>query len=474
MKHPKKKVFFVAALFIMLAAIFSEGFYHLDEHYQILEFASYKLGISGYEDMPWEFREHMRPTVQPWIAYFTHQLLGFLGNENPLLVAMTLRVFSGILALITVIAMFKTFGRHYKGKNHIILFGVTLLLWFNPYLFVRFSSENWGGMLFFIATAILLKNKPIKGNYLWLAGAMLGISFFIRFQMAFAILGLVGYLVYYKRTSTKGLIKIAISGFFAICFMVLLDYLYYEKLVFTPWEYFKHNILLEKAASFGVEPWWMYFGWLIEEALLPVALPIIYGLYQLLKNKELSVLNWIWIPFALGHFFVGHKELRFLFPMVYLVPYAIVEAWQKITIHLRTDIILVKVALVAILSWNFGLFVYTSVTPAKSFVKMYSEIAKNVEPNAVVYLASQKNEEWNYPLKYYLNPSINIIRADSNVSLVKVDNRPHYVWIKKSENQLSQKFVGDSVTATIPQWLYLFDFNGWVGREKNFVLYQLK
>lgn len=474
MKMSENKIFIVASFFILLGAIFSDGFYHLDEHYQILEFASYKLGISGLHDMPWEFHEKMRPTIQPWIAYYTHRMLAGFGNNNPLVVAMALRLLSGILALFTIRILYQSLKKHFEDQYKFLLFGVGMLLWFNPYLLVRFSSENWGGMLFFIATALLVADDGFRTRNLWITGAILGISFFIRFQMAFAIFGIIGFLVYSRKISAKALLYLVSGGILAISFMVYLDYLFYETFVFTPWEYFKQNIILDKASNFGTEPWWMYFGWLIEEAYLPVAAMIIFGLYQLLKNRELAILNWIWIPFFVGHCLVGHKELRFFFPMIYLVPYAIIESWKKIASILSLNKTYIKITIVALLTWNFGLYIYCSVTPAKSFVRMYAEMRNIVEPNSVVYLASNKNENWNYPLKYFVDPSIDIIRADSNVTVIQANDRPHYVWVKKSELKISQSFLGDSVTATIPQWLYLFDFNGWVGRERNFVLYRVK
>ncbi|MCB9188328.1 MAG: hypothetical protein H6599_03495 [Flavobacteriales bacterium] len=470
----EQKIFGIAALVFLLAAFCSDGFYHLDEHYQILEFASYKLGISGLEDMPWEFKAKMRPSIQPWMAYWTHQFLSVLGNTNPLNVAMVLRVLSGILAITTIKLLFNTFKEQYSSNIQLILLGASFFLWFNPYLMVRFSSENWGGMLFFIAMSLLI-NKKSKGLYIYLsAGLLLGMSFFIRFQMAFAIIGLIGYLVYSKQFNLKSFTILLSGGVIAISTMVFLDYLFYESLVFTPWEYFNQNILLDKASNFGIDPWWKYFEWLIKDAILPFALLIITGLFLLIRSKELPVFNWIWIPFLIGHFFVGHKELRFLFPLVYILPYAVIEVWKALSPLTLTSRSISKILVSVLIVWNLGLMIYSSVTPAKSFVRIYAKSREIIEPNSVVYLASHNNEEWNYPLVYFLDPSIYFIRADSNVTLMKVDERPHYVWLKRSQIEQNRAFLGDSITATIPQWLYYFNINGWVDREKNYVLFKVK
>ncbi|MBK5097796.1 MAG: hypothetical protein JJE01_08435 [Gemmatimonadetes bacterium] len=45
----------VALVLNLAAAYFSWGFHQFDEHFQILEFANYKLGNSPASDLPWEF-----------------------------------------------------------------------------------------------------------------------------------------------------------------------------------------------------------------------------------------------------------------------------------------------------------------------------------------------------------------------------------------------------------------------------------
>jgi len=45
----------------LVTAWFSITFYFPDEHYQVLEFVSYKLGITRSSDLPWEFSARIRP-----------------------------------------------------------------------------------------------------------------------------------------------------------------------------------------------------------------------------------------------------------------------------------------------------------------------------------------------------------------------------------------------------------------------------
>jgi GPI mannosyltransferase 3 len=52
----------------ILTAWFNGGYFHPDEHWQILEFAWYKLGHEPASILPWEFPAQIRPGLQPWIA----------------------------------------------------------------------------------------------------------------------------------------------------------------------------------------------------------------------------------------------------------------------------------------------------------------------------------------------------------------------------------------------------------------------
>lgn len=49
-------------LLIAVAAVRSEGHYRSGEHFQTIEFASFKLGRTPAEALPWEFRASCRPS----------------------------------------------------------------------------------------------------------------------------------------------------------------------------------------------------------------------------------------------------------------------------------------------------------------------------------------------------------------------------------------------------------------------------
>lgn len=64
-KDFQKNIKIAAFITFMITAFFSVGHLQSDEHFQVLKFAQYKLGKISANDLPWEFGEKMRPSIQP-------------------------------------------------------------------------------------------------------------------------------------------------------------------------------------------------------------------------------------------------------------------------------------------------------------------------------------------------------------------------------------------------------------------------
>ena len=65
-----RQILFAGCLLTLLYALFSQGVYHSDEHYQILEYAHMKLfGSPTVEHLAWEYPLQMRSGVQPFVAW---------------------------------------------------------------------------------------------------------------------------------------------------------------------------------------------------------------------------------------------------------------------------------------------------------------------------------------------------------------------------------------------------------------------
>lgn len=292
--------------------------WHPDEHFQILEFAWARAGLSPLADLPWEFSARIRPTLQPTVALGVLAALRTVGIASPYPWILVLRL--GTLALAFLIVLYvcariaRTLGR--PGRRTLWL--AALFLWFAPLLTGRFTSENWSGLA--LAAAIpLLEAEPARARDLG-AGALLGLAFVVRFQIGFACAALVLWLVLQGSGGRARAARVIAGAVPVLVLAVLGDAWFYRAWMFTPWEYLRTNLIEGVASTFGIAPWY----WYLAQAPLwmaPPLGPLVVALCAAgAAARPRSPWVWAFAAFVLGHSLIAHKELRFLFPMLYLVP----------------------------------------------------------------------------------------------------------------------------------------------------------
>jgi len=158
---PYSKIFFLGLVCNLICAWLSEGYHYPDEHFQVLEFANYKSGNSPLADLPWEFSAMIRPAFLPFVAGVLIHVFHAIGILSPFMIAFLLRVIAATgawfitsLICVTQVENFKT----ESGKRILVL--MASLMWFVPYLDVRFSPENISAILFLCGMYCLL----VEGN----------------------------------------------------------------------------------------------------------------------------------------------------------------------------------------------------------------------------------------------------------------------------------------------------------------------
>lgn len=324
----ERRCLLLAVALVVVGAWFSIGFHHNDEHFQILEFASLKLGNTSAAELPWEYHAAIRSWLQPAIAIVVVKGLGLLGDRDPFHAAFLLRLLSGLLYCAALARLFRLSRRWIHsaeaGRTALLLAAV---LWFVPYIAVRFSGEGLSGSLFFLGFASLLlhvEEGPRPAWELWLAGAAMGLAFAARFQTGLLIAPALAWLVWVgrPRPSTVAVILTGLLG--AIGASLALDRWGYGEWVFTPWRYLQIQLLHGVAArQFGTAPWWWYVPKIIVAAGPPIGLPLVLGVVTGWVRRPTAGLTWVSLTFFLSHCLLGHKELRFLFPLSLCAPFLI-------------------------------------------------------------------------------------------------------------------------------------------------------
>ena len=160
--------FFIHCLF----AIFSTGFHHFDEHFQILEFLNAKLGKTPIKELPWEFHHQMRSWTQPGLYLLMAKFWSLLSIEDPFFWVFSFRLLTSLVGWISLcslcLAVFFLFKENIKRKWAIILLNLT---WYIPYIQTRPSSEGLGSNVFILGLSMMiwgLMRQKSQRNFLFL------------------------------------------------------------------------------------------------------------------------------------------------------------------------------------------------------------------------------------------------------------------------------------------------------------------
>jgi hypothetical protein len=321
MSRPVHRVEWVALFFLLIghavAAWTSYGYHHPDEHYQILEWANYFLGLNqDASTLPWEFAAQIRPWFQPLLHAGWMKLLITFGIYEPFTAATLIQGIYGALNVWLLVKIWRFLRERYDLAPYGFL--AIALLWFLPYIHVRTSSENLAGIL--LSWGLL---GMIQGRNAFKNGLFFGFAFLARYQIALGLVGLGLALVIRARGIRKAHLALVGGFLIPLALGVLLDRVGYGNWVFSPYLYFKVNLIDGVAARYNPYPWWMYFEWILQLNPL-VSLPLFLGTLGFFKNgKEEDA--WILSSFVWSFFFfhclITNKEYRFLFPILNWVPF---------------------------------------------------------------------------------------------------------------------------------------------------------
>lgn len=367
---PYRKYFLLGILCISLAAWFSLGYHQMDEHFMILEYARYRDGSIPKRLIPWEFLAEIRPSLQPYMAEGLFTLMRTVGIRDPFIQTFLIRLLTGYLTFSVAWMFAWRFLRHIREKSDQKWWLATVsLLWFLPYVYVRFSSENMSGVFLLLALLCLPeivsgKQTKLQFGNAFACGLLLAFSFFFRFQMAFAIIGLLLWLLWKLRP-----LSVLIGGLFCGAVIglgvnLMSDYAFYGHWVLTPYNYFHANIVQDVASHYGVQPWYAYISMFVNTAAPPLSIFLLCLFALGLYRRPTHPLVFIVVLFLWGHMSVPHKELRFLYPM--LMPFLAIclFGWEGIRESIKRGRFW-KISL-RVMGWiNMVLLLFRIFTPAK-------------------------------------------------------------------------------------------------------------
>lgn len=487
-----KKILILTILVHLLASFFSTGYYHADEHFQILEFAGLKLGLNQSQDMPWEYHYKMRPAIQPAIAYLMTKICYLFSIHNPFTITMFLRMLSAGLGVLCMSVLFLAYEKSITSswlKKWLLL--LSFFLWFLIYLQVRFSSETWSGALFFMGLGLyLLWEQKQKYNYFFrfIIGLILGFAFIIRFQTGFMITGFILWLVMMKREKITHLLSFVLGLICMFLIGILIDRWFYGVWTLTTWNYLDLNIIQNKVNAFGTQAWWYYIYQTFIQTIPPYSLLLILAFFGLIFFYPRHILTWSIFPLLVIHTLIGHKEIRFLFPLVNIIPVVIVLFLQK-TIddkNLLTEKFLkhfgFKLFYQSFWIINIILLIMVSLKPTNALMGFYQYVY-NQNYKTLYYLDNnpyQSSGQMGTSSKnFYKRESLQLIKINSLEELKKQVSpfKEKIIFMDYHFNRDQELdrlgFPYKKVFQNLPEWSKYFNINNWLSRTKVVSIYEI-
>lgn len=441
----KKKWAFYSLLSLVLivfAAIFSYGFYTPDEYFSIIQFVNFKLGGLPHSQMHWEYHSYFRPWALPFFYYCVIKFLLMIGIKNPFILAFFFRFFSGIIGWFALNAMALLSCKWIlKPNEKIIQLRVLFFLYFIPFLLVRTSSENLSGSIFILSffllvypAASLVKGKmTLKQLYLHFAsGILLGLSFEFRYQSGILVAALLVWLLIIKRLPLRYMLIICLGIAISISIGSLIDRWGYGQWVFPPWNYVRICFFEKVLDNFGISPFYAYITMLIKHPMLPINILIIVGAFCFWIRYPKQPLTWITLTFFLVHSCIGHKEVRFLFPIALPATLFIIMGLANgFTLTLRIQKLipskLCKAFNTLLYSINIVALLFLCFSARQPEIKMQKFIYHNVSPESRWYFCKYNPYAlYRQPMTFYRPHSLEIDSIETPQSLERLLSRLTY------------------------------------------------
>ncbi|MGG9971527.1 hypothetical protein ACQ33O_07005 [Ferruginibacter sp. SUN002] len=456
------RIILVIALAVYcITAYNSHGYIQEDEHYQIIEFAQLKLGLTQPQQLPWEFHQQMRSAFQPGIAYTIFSICKLFSTTDPYILAFILRFLTALLAISIITQFVRSTLNLIEERYQKVYIAASYLFWFLPFINVRFSSEAWSGIFFLLAIAIALRNRP---QYV-LTGIFLGISFLCRFQSAILSISLFIWLALIKKESATNILKIFSGAVIIFLLGIMIDRWFYGNFTFTSWNYFYNTILDDTTKDFGHSKLYAYIKVILVRPSILIGLPLIFSLLILFIKDRRNLFLWIAVPFIIIHSFIPHKEYRFLFPLMNFIPIIIIMGIQLLKIkQSRTVSIIVNTILIISFMANAIILIGVATRAADGRVAISKYLHKNYsdKPIKVFYTYWSDYFTPEIPANFYKEKNVELVRVSSiqDITTAPADTtKINFVVLRK--NGMDSYIESDQLTKlgykkemqSLPVWI---------------------
>lgn len=464
-----KTLWAVGAFITLLAAVLSAGFHHYDEHYHTLEYVALKLGLTTQAELPWEYGAKIRSWLLPAIFFPIVKIQAFVGFSNPLTWSLSFRLLGALLNCAVMLALLNGLPTTLKHRR---LAAATLcLLWFFPYVHVRTSIENWSGALFFLGVALYFNRwNPFLIGLLWT------LAFQLRLQVAPLIVGATVWICVFDRNQLlrRGA-RFFLGTATALAMGAFIDRWGYGEWTVPWWNYLTDQFAHSRASAWGTAPPWYYLTESLLKGAPPLSIVLVGGVLLSWFWYPKSIWTWITVPFVVLHSLEPHKELRFLFPMLYAVPIQVAMAADKLQPTRLYRLLKSRVVFKLLVGLNLALLAWASLRPAEGRVHLFQFLQLHYPESTIHFTEDDPYSLFKMPLNFYRPPKLHTLPIDFSEVRQTLKNTGPLILVS-IRFTIPAKYELDSLCvrrfSVLPLWIARFNFNQWTQRTRVWTVYE--
>ncbi|TRX52433.1 mannosyltransferase [Fulvivirga sp. M361] len=310
-RYPLQSILWMALAIRLLAAFFSKGYGFHDDHFDVIRVAqNWLYGLPHWLESPLP-PKHSMPYAAVnagfmWVAQA-------LGLHDPIHKTTFLRIIHAFYSLLTIYYAYRITEQISTVKSAIKVGWVLCVLWFMPFMSVRFMAEMvcippiLAGFYFILKSGADTRNS-LKNALI--AGVLFGISFTFRMHVVL-FAGALGIVLLFEKRWKESLFIILGFVFCITLTIGLPDYWYFE----YPFQYIVYYFTYNGANAYNYitsSPFKFLlttFGFLVP----PVSLMLMMGY---IKSRKIAPhLFWAVLLFFIVHSTFPNKQERFILPM---------------------------------------------------------------------------------------------------------------------------------------------------------------